>query len=100
MSTYRHLDANRRRVIWIAATWTLGCAGLGVFSYATLEFDPNQGHFAPPWVSFVFIACGISAVITSNVAGNLRAVDAMVRAFKIGFEAAEKQFKDMNKKGK
>lgn len=92
------MNDHRGRIITaLAVTWGAVAAALGVFAYSTLEFDPNAGHFAPPWVSFIFIASVGVAIIAANIAGRLKMTDAVLRAFEVGFKSAERYFKEMRK---
>lgn len=91
-------SAPHRRILALTVAWCGIGAALGVFAYSTVAFDPNQGHFAPPWVSFVFIAAVAVAIMAANIAGRLKMTDVVLRAFEIGFKSAEQQFRQM--KGK
>lgn len=92
-----HMDTRRRRAAALAVAWCAACVAAGTFAYATLEFNPDAGQFAPPWVSFVFFAALAVTIIAANVSGRLRATDAMVKAFEAGFKSAERYFKEMIK---
>lgn len=87
-----------KRTIALVVAWAGVAAALGVFAYSTVAYDPNLGHFAPPWVSFTFIAAGFLAIIAFNIAGRLKTTDVLIRVLEIGFKAAEQQFH--SKKGK
>lgn len=93
------MDANQRRGVALALTWTAVAGAVGLFSYETEEYDPNLGHFAPPWVSFAFIGCVAVAIIGANIAGRLKFTDVVIRAFETGFKSAERHFIEMRNAG-
>lgn len=91
------MDVNHRRAAAVITAWCAVAVALGMFAYSTVAFDPNAGHFAPPWVSFVFIASVGVAIISANIAGRLQLTDVVIRAFETGFKSAERHFIEMRK---
>lgn len=59
----------------------------GIFLFATLNYDPATGHFAPQWVSFTFIGSLCIGVAGTLVRSRMRLTDTIVGAFQAGAEA-------------
>jgi hypothetical protein len=80
-----------RRALAVVAMMGGWAAALGIFAYATLEFDPNHGDFAPQWVGFTFILCIGIAIAGSSARARMRLSDTIVQAFKAGLKAADER---------
>lgn len=78
-----------RRAAALILMWTGWLGALAVFAYATENFDPNHGNFAPQWVGFAFIGCIGVAIAGSTARSRMRLSDTIVAAFKAGFDASE-----------
>jgi hypothetical protein len=78
-----------RRVCAACAMWGGWLGSIGVFTYASLSFDPDHGDFAPQWVGFAFIMLIGVAIAGSSARARMRLTDTIVGAFKAGFKAAE-----------
>jgi hypothetical protein len=72
----------------LALFFTVGgwLASLGLALFASLNYNPNQGRFAPQWMTLtVFITMGIA--IAGGVAlGRLRSVEILTRVFQAGLD--------------
>lgn len=75
--------------------WT---ASFGLALWATLNYNPSQGRFAPQWVTLsVFMAMGIA--IAGGVAlGRLRSVQVLTKVFQAGIIADGKEAEDDERK--
>lgn len=73
-----------RRGTAIVLQWGGWLTTIGVFIYATLEFDPNHGNFAPQWVPFAFILSMGIAIAGTLVRSRMRLTDTIMNAFKAG----------------
>lgn len=61
----------------------------GIFLYATLNYNPNQGDFAPQWVGFTFIGSLCIGIAGTLVRSRMRLTDTIVSAFTAGAAAAQ-----------
>jgi hypothetical protein len=73
----------------LALFFTVGgwLASFGLALYATLNYNPSQGKFAPQWVTLsVFLSMGVA--IAGGVAlGRLRSVQVLTKVFQAGIIA-------------
>lgn len=80
-------DSNKKIIARVIG-WFGVATAMGLFTYSTLEYDPNALHFAPPWVSFAFIAAGFVSLMAFQAAGRLKVTDVVLRtSFELGFKA-------------
>jgi hypothetical protein len=73
----------RRVILWIVSlggwSWAIGAA-----TWAVLEFDPSEGHFAPQWLSLsVFLSMGF-AIAAGVTIGRLNSVRTLSDIFRAG----------------
>lgn len=62
-----------------------------VFLYATVNYNPNKGEFAPQWVGFTFIALIGVAIAAGNALGRHKLSDTMLKVYRAGVETARLQ---------
>lgn len=60
-----------------------------IFLFATLNYDPTKGHFAPQWVGFSFFAGLCIGVAGTLVRSRMRLTATIVAAFEAGAKAYE-----------
>jgi hypothetical protein len=73
-----------RRIVATVLQWGGWLTNIALFVYATLEFDPNHGHFAPQWVGFGFIFSMGVGVAATLVKSRMRLSRSILGAFKEG----------------
>lgn len=78
-----------RRVGAAFFQWAGWGYAFGIFLYATLNYDPATGHFAPQWISFTFIGSLCIGVAGTLVRSRMRLTDSIVTAFEMGARAYE-----------
>jgi hypothetical protein len=81
-----------RRPLALVFQWGgwLGCLGVGI--WATDNYDPHKGQFAPQWVGFLFIALIGIAMAGTTARSRMRLTDAIVHAFQAGRLTAREDF--------
>lgn len=82
-----------RRIVAAVLQWGGWATCVGVFVYATVDFDPNHGDFAPQWVGFAFILSMGVGIAASIVRSRMRLTKAVITAFTAGL-AAQKEATD------
>lgn len=80
-----------RRVAAALLQWGGWLGATGIFVYATAEFDPNHGKFAPQWVGFAFIAALVVGVAGTLVCSRFRLGRTMVSVFTQGRAAQRRE---------
>lgn len=73
-----------RRIVAAVFQWGGWITCIGVFVYATSQFDPNHGNFAPQWVSFTFIFSIGVAIAGTLVRSRMRLTQTILSAFRAG----------------
>lgn len=82
-------DENLRRVMASLLMWGGWIGASLIFAWATLQYDPNAGQFAPQWVGFTFIGLLCVAIAGTLVRSRMRLQDTIIHAFTIGIMAAK-----------
>jgi hypothetical protein len=77
-----------RRVMASVCQWGGWLSTVGFGLYAVVEFDPNHGHFAPQWVTFVWIFSMGVAIAGTLVRSRMRLTKTILSAFSAGQAAA------------
>lgn len=81
-------ETMKRVTLWIVSVggWLYA---VGTACWATLEYDPNHGNFAPQWMGLsVFLSMGFA--IASGVSlGRINSVRTLARIFQSGMSVAE-----------
>lgn len=85
--------------IWMYGGWL---AAATIFAWATLEFDPAKGHFAPQWVGFSFIGSLCIGIAGTMVRSRMRLQATILQAFAAGAMAnmlkAEREHDDIHRR--
>lgn len=77
-----------RRVIASVLQWFGWLGSLALIIWATTEYDPHHGDFAPQWVGLsVIFLVGVSIAATSARA-RMRLSDTITKTFTAGFQTA------------
>ena len=87
-----------RRGTAVFLQWGGWLCTIGVFIYATLEFDPNHGDFAPQWVPFAFILSMGIAIAGTLVRSRMRLTDTIIKAFRAGAKSERERARDENER--
>lgn len=78
----------RRIVLWTVSLGGWGYA-VGMAIWATLEYDPQHGRFAPQWMTLsVFLSMGF-ALAAGVAVGRINSVRTLSRIFDAGMLAQE-----------
>lgn len=76
----------RRTLLWVASLvgWSYTVA---IATWATVNFDPSKGHFAPQWVGLsAFISMGI-AIAAGVTLGRMSSLRTLAQIFEAGMIA-------------
>lgn len=94
-SFQRNGEAVWRKFI-TALAWLSWLAALAVFAYATWQFDPSKGEFAPQWVGFTFITCIGVGIAAGNAKAKHNLSDTILAAFETGMIAQAERTKEIS----
>lgn len=85
-----------RRLMASVLQWAAWATVVGVFVYATSQFDPNRGNFAPQWVGFTFIfAIGV-AITATLVRSRMRLTQTILSVFRAGQRSERDRQEDLH----
>jgi hypothetical protein len=73
-----------RRPLASIFQWGGWLGSLAICIWATVEYNPAKGQFAPQWVGFLFIALIGVAMAGTTARSRMRLTDAIVHAFRAG----------------
>jgi hypothetical protein len=79
------------RAVTSFLAWGSWIAAVAIFAYATWQYNPNKGDFAPQWVGFSFILAIGVAVAASAARARHRLSDTILAAFTAGMVAQREQ---------
>lgn len=77
------------RAVTSVLAWGSWLAVGGLFAYATFQFNPAEGKFAPQWVGFAFIGLIGVAIAAGAARGRHKLSDTITDAFRAGLIAQE-----------
>lgn len=88
MTNFGSNSESFRRAGALFFQWAGWGYAFGVFFFATFNYDPNHGDFAPQWVGFTFIGSLCVGIAGTLVRSRMRLTDTIVTAFTAGAAAA------------
>lgn len=80
-----------RRALSAFFQWGGWATAVGVFVYATSQFDPNHGNFAPQWVGFTFIFSIGLGIAGTLVRSRMRLTKTILEVFRAGTLVRQEQ---------
>lgn len=75
------------RAVTAFLAWGSWIGAVAIFAYATWQYNPNKGDFAPQWVGFTFILCIGVAIAASAARSRQKLADTVLGAFTAGMVA-------------
>lgn len=87
-----------RRLVALVLQWGGWLYAIFILVWATTQYDPAEGRFAPQWVGLSFILSIGIAIAGTTARSRMRLSDTIVDAFRTGMEAqkldAHQKFKE------
>lgn len=84
-----------RRIIAGVCMYGGWAGGALIFLYATLKYNPNQGHFAPQWVGFSFFFLLFIGIAGTLVRSRMRLSRTIQDAMRMGMIASNQNAQEI-----